>query len=234
MIRAEALHKQYGSIKALDGVGLTVDRGRTLALFGPNGAGKTTLIRVLSLLARPSSGSIEINGLAAGRDDDAIRAGIGVLSHTSFLYEQLTARENLLFYGKMYGVRDARQRADALLERVSLADRADGLVRGFSRGMRQRVAIARCLMHQPAVVLLDEPYTGLDRHASQALTEMLQQLRGENRTILITTHHISEAFALADELAVMVKGRMVLHRPCAGTDPRDFAQLYLRCVEAGQ
>ena len=234
MIRAEALRKQYGSIKALDGVSFAVGDGSTLALFGPNGAGKTTLIRVLSLLAHPTSGSVEINGLIAGHDDDAIRASIGVLSHNSFLYEQLTARENLLFYAKMYGISDARHRADELLERVTLADRADDLVRGFSRGMRQRVAIARCLMHQPAVVLLDEPYTGLDRHASQALTDMLRQLRGENRTIVITTHNINEAFTLADELAVMVRGRMVLRKPCAGTDPHEFEQLYLQCVEGRQ
>ena len=231
MIRAESLHKEYGRIKALAGVDLAVASGRTLVVFGPNGAGKTTLIRILSLLSRPTAGTIEIAGLRAGRQDDAIRRRIGVLSHNTFLYENLSPMENLLFYAKMYGVADAAGKARGLLERTGLAARADDLVRGFSRGMRQRLAIARCILHEPSVIFLDEPTAGLDRRGAQTLTALLSQLRSEGRTILMTTHDIPEGLALADEIAIMAKGTIVLHKERSEVAPDAFERLYLDSVE---
>jgi heme exporter protein A len=160
------------------------------------------------------------------------RRRIGVLSHQTFLYGHLTARENLHFYAELYGVRNAPARVVEGLERVGLLQRAQGLVRTFSRGMRQRLALARTLLHDPDIVLLDEPYTGLDAHAAAVLREVLGALKDGRRSVVLVTHNLSEGLELADGIAVQVRGRFVHHAARESVREADFAPFYLKLVEA--
>jgi heme exporter protein A len=215
-IVARGLGKRFGFAVALESVDLVVARGAALAVLGPNGAGKSTLLRLLAGLARPSGGSVEIAGRRAhGRE---ARAQVGLVGHETFLYPALSARENLLFAGRLHGVADPGARADRLLADAGLAVVADRPVGGFSRGMAQRVAIARGLVHDPAVLLLDEPFTGLDRRAADRLAERLAALRGERRTFVLVTHDVAAAARLADAAIVMARGRIV-HRSDGPPDP---------------
>jgi len=178
MIELHQLTKAFGSKVALRGIDLRVAAGESLVIFGPNGAGKTTLIRILSSLSRPTGGSVRIGGLDLRTHADGIRRHLGVVSHAPLLYDSLTAEENLRFFGRLYSLADPEPRITALLERVGLAGRRGDLVRTFSRGMIQRLAIARALLHDPAVLLLDEPDTGLDPQAAEMLHGLLAELSG--------------------------------------------------------
>jgi len=208
-IAAHGLEKRFGWAVALAGVDLVVPPGAALAVLGPNGAGKSTLLRLLAGLARPSAGSVEIDGLRAqGRE---ARAKVGLIGHETFLYPALTARENLVFAGRLHDVPDPGPRADRLLAEAGLSGVADRPVGGFSRGMAQRVAIARGLVHDPPVVLLDEPFTGLDRRSASRLSERLGALRSERRTFLLATHDLASALRLVDSAIVLARGR-IAHR----------------------
>ncbi len=210
-IAARELAKRYGGVTALRGIDLEVPRGATLAVLGPNGAGKSTLLRLMAGLARPSSGRLRVAGQRA--DSRSARARIGFVGHTTFLYPALTARENLIFAARLYGVPEPAERADRLLEDEGLARVAERRVGGFSRGMAQRLAIARALVHEPEVVLLDEPFTGLDRAAARRLATRLQGLRGGGRTTVLVTHEVEQAAALADRVIVLARGR-IAHAAC--------------------
>jgi heme exporter protein A len=215
-IAARGLEKRFGPAVALDGVDLVVAQGAALAVLGPNGAGKSTLLRLLSGLARPSGGSVEIVGRRAhGRD---ARARVGFVGHETFLYPALTARENLLFAARLHGVADPGARAHRLLEEAGLAGVADRAVGAFSRGTAQRLAIARGLVHDPAVLLLDEPFTGLDRRAAARLRERLAGLRGEGRTLVLVTHDAAAAAELGDAAIVLARGR-IAYRSDGALDP---------------
>ena len=210
-IAVRGLEKRFGFAVALASIDLTIPPGRSLAVLGPNGAGKSTLLRLLAGLARPSAGTVEIGGQRAhGRE---ARARVGLVGHATFLYPALTARENLIFAGRLHGVAEPAARAAELLEEAGLADAADRPVGGFSRGMAQRVAIARGLVHDPAVLLLDEPFTGLDRRSAERLAERLARLRGERRTLLLVTHDVVSAARLADAAVVLARGRIALQNP---------------------
>jgi ABC-type multidrug transport system ATPase subunit len=202
LIRATGLEKRFGAVTALAGVDVTVHRGETVAVVGPNGAGKSTLLRIVAGLAHPTAGRCEV---AVPGDR---RAAIGYLGHSSLLYPDLTARENLIFAGRLYRVRDPGARADVLLEEEGLAPVADRRAGGFSRGMAQRLSIARARVHDPPVLLLDEPYTGLDRRAADRLTARLADLASAGHTLVLVTHDIVQAGALADAVAVLVGGRL--------------------------
>jgi heme exporter protein A len=178
MIELRKLTKSFGSKYALRGVDLRVMPGESLVIFGPNGAGKTTLIRILSSLSRPTSGTVHIGGLNLATHADGIRRYLGVVSHAPLLYDSLTAEENLRFFARLYAMTDPGPRIAAMLEQVGLANRRGDLVRTFSRGMVQRLAIARALLHDPAVLLLDEPDTGLDPQAAEMLHGLLVALSG--------------------------------------------------------
>jgi heme exporter protein A len=208
-IEVSGLVKRFGPVVALDGVELRVERGESVALFGPNGAGKTTLVRVLTLGLRPDAGSFRILGLDPRREDRSLRAAIGLLSHQTFLYDDLTAQQNLAFFASLYGLAEPSRRAAELLARFELADRAADAVGSLSRGMQQRVALARALVHDPPLVLLDEPFTGLDPHAALLLRETIAELRARGTSLLWITHDLRQGLELSDRWLLLSAGRVL-------------------------
>ncbi|MDR0788269.1 MAG: heme ABC exporter ATP-binding protein CcmA [Gemmatimonadota bacterium] len=226
LVEARALEKWYGPHAAIRGISFDLRPGDFLALFGPNGAGKTTLMKILAGALRPTRGEIRMAGAGARDDDHAWRRRIGVLSHQTFLYGQLTAEENLRFFGRLYSLPDLEARISSRLTEVGLSDRRKDFVRGFSRGMQQRLALARTLLHDPDLVLLDEPYTGLDPHAARMLRSVLEQLRDGNRTVVLVTHNLSEGLELANRVVVQVGGRWVLDEHRSNIDEAGFERLY--------
>lgn len=224
-IWATDLVRSFGARPAVTGVSLTLAPGDCLALFGPNGAGKTTLLRLLGGLLRPTSGSAAIEGvrLPGGAD---VRARVGLVSHQTMLYDALTARENIEFAARMYGVSDVRRAASEVLARLGATSFADVRVRSLSRGMQQRVSVARAIVHKPSVLLADEPFTGLDASGAAALTGMLAGLRDSGATIIIVTHNLDEALAICTAAAIMREGRFVRldHAPIPARD--EYTALY--------
>ncbi|MBC7228486.1 MAG: heme ABC exporter ATP-binding protein CcmA [Thermoflexales bacterium] len=227
-VEVENLSKSFGPHIALAGITLSIGVGEFVTLVGPNGAGKTTLLRILATLIRPSSGALRIAGLDPAREGAEIRRRIGFLSHRTLLYDDLTAEQNLLFYARLYGLPDAPARVDELLGRVGLADRRHDRVRTFSRGMQQRLAVARAVLHRPSILLLDEPYTGLDPHAADALSGLLGELAGEGCTIFLTTHDLERGLAAGDRVVVLSRGRVVYDTPTSDIDPAAFPSIYRR------
>jgi heme exporter protein A len=228
MIQVRSLRKSFGPRAALADVDLSVERGEFATLVGPNGAGKTTLLRVLATLTRPTSGTVQIDGVDAAQAGEQVRRRIGFLSHNTLLYEDLTAEQNLRFYAQMYDLEQAPARATELLERVGLTLRHHDLVRTFSRGMKQRLAVARAVLHRPPLLLLDEPYTGLDPAAAQDLTTLLRELAEGGCTLLLTTHNLSRALAIGYRIVVLSRGRVVHDAPQSEVDVADFPHLYRR------
>lgn len=227
-IEVAELTKAFGPIHALRGITLNVEAGDALAIFGPNGAGKTTLLKTLATLIRPTSGSVRL----FGRDPHAdvrLRAQIGVVSHQSYVYPGLTGAENLLFAARLYGVPRPMERVARLLETVALSGRAHEVARTYSRGMLQRLSIARALVHDPALLLLDEPYTGLDRAAAGVLTDLLAAMRG-TRTIVLTTHSLEQGLALCDRMAILVDGLIAYEANDGLRDLRAVERIYAKCV----
>ena len=199
--------KYYGDFPALREVRLNIAPGSTMALLGRNGAGKTTLLRIIAGLSRPSRGSIRIHGSEA--HEQATRRRIGILGHGIALYDELSAIENLTLFGRLYGLPDPRIRAGEMLERVGLGRVRDGLAREFSRGMRQRLAVGRAFLHDPEVLLLDEPFTALDDRAIAVLQSMIKEMRERGRTIIMSTHQLREALELASHVALLERGQIV-------------------------
>jgi len=226
MIRIHNLTKSFGPRAALAGVNLHVEPGEFVALVGPNGAGKTTLLRILATLTRPTSGTVRIAGLDPNRTGEEVRRRIGFLSHRTLLYDDLTAEQNLRFYARMYELDDGPTRITDLLEQVGLTARRNDLVRTLSRGMQQRLAVARAMLHRPQVLLLDEPYTGLDPNAAQVLTNLLTRLAGEGRTVLLTTHNLERGLALGSRVIVLARGRLVYDERREAIDPTAFPETY--------
>ncbi|WP_344168592.1 ABC transporter ATP-binding protein [Pilimelia columellifera] len=211
MIHARGLVKRYGSFTAVAGIDLDVPRGEAFGFLGPNGAGKSSTMRMVGCVSPPTEGTLRLVGRDPRRDGPAIRARLGVCSQSDNLDGELTLRENLTTYARYFGIdrRSARRRADELLEFVQLADRADSRVEPLSGGMKRRLAIARALVNDPEVVLLDEPTTGLDPQARHLVWERLFQLRKRGVTLVLTTHYMDEAEQLCDRLVVMDGGRIV-------------------------
>jgi heme exporter protein A len=199
--------RNFGRRRALSHVTLTCHRGEILGLLGPNGAGKSTLIAILATLIRPSSGDVRYGRQTAREGGDALRAKIGVLGHDLFLYGDLSAEENLEFFAKLYGVAPVSARVDAALQRSRLTDRRGDRVAGFSRGQRQRLALERALIHEPRLVLLDEPFTGLDDESGGLLIERLRGLRAQGTIVVMATHDFETADGLLDRAICLVNGR---------------------------
>ena len=226
MIKLDRVTKRFGALLALQGIDLQLESGKCLGLVGPNGAGKTTLLKVLSTLTVPSSGTVTIAGLDASRAAERIRPLLGVLSHRTFLYGHLTAFENLHFYGRMLGVVQLGERIRDVLETVGLASVGRQLVRTYSRGMQQRLAIARVILHRPRLLLLDEPYNALDGQAVARVQELLRRLTGEGHTVVVSTHDLARGFELCDEIAIQRRGRIVDRVATSGNTHSSFSQLY--------
>ncbi len=224
-IEVRGLSKAFGHRAALQGVDLVVSPGEFLALFGPNGAGKTTLLRIIASLARPTAGSVRVLGhdLAAAA---AVRRQIGLVSHQPLIYGNLTANENLHFFARMYDLPDAKARITELLEQVGLTTRRHDPVRTFSRGMVQRLSIARALLHDPAILLLDEPYTGLDLQAADMLRAMLQQLAALDRTVILATHNLDQGLEMCQRAALLHRGKVAWQGTRAGLDLAEMKEIY--------
>ncbi len=214
----------------MDRIDIAIEAGECLALFGPNGAGKTTLLRLLAGLLRPTAGEARVDGVTLPGGASA-RAVVGLISHQTMLYPALTALENVEFAARLHGVPDARAAAAAALARLAIADRADTAVRSLSRGMQQRVTVARALVHAPRVLLLDEPFTGLDDAGSATLAETLAELARDGAALLLVTHDVREGLALATQVAVMRRGKIALHEPrIASGEPDAFIRRYREVV----
>lgn len=231
-IETKKLTKVFGDRKALDKVSIEVPEGAFLSIFGPNGAGKTTLVRTLATLSRATSGTALVAGFDAKEEPDKVREHIGLISHNPMLYPDLTAMENLMFTAQLYGVVNVEERVRELLRAVELDHRRFDVVRTFSRGMTQRLSIARALMNDPDVVFLDEPYAGLDPHAVEIFDGLIEQLRDE-RTFIMVSHDLQKGFDVCTHALVLARGRVVSYAPKEDIDFEQFRQLYRETVGMG-
>jgi len=228
VIRTEKLTKRFGNLTAVDGIDLEVHEGEVFGFLGPNGAGKTTTLRLLCALIAPTSGTAEIAGFRLGREDAKIRATVGILTELPGLYERQSAWDNLVFYATLYGLPPAvaKSQAERYLRLMGLWERRTESVVTFSRGMKQKMAIARAAMHEPRVLFLDEPTTGLDPDAAKTVREFIVTLRGEGRTVFLCTHNLDEAERLCDRIAFF------RHRVIRTARPDELrAELYGRATE---
>ncbi len=229
-IEVRNLVKTFGAFYALRDISLKIATGECWTIFGPNGAGKTTFLRLLSAISRPTSGEILIDGQPLREAVFSIRRRLGVIAHQSFLYDDLTAEENLRFYARLYDVPRPADRIREILNDVGLRERAGDRVRTFSRGMQQRLTIARAMLHEPSLLFLDEPYTGLDQHAASMLTTWLSKLRSQRRTILLVTHDLEQGLALADRVVIFLRGKVAWEKPAGELDPPALRQHYFDLV----
>ena len=205
-----------------------------MTVLGPNGAGKTTLLKILSLLIKPSSGKLFIGGVAADELNTKNKSKIGVISHNTFLYDNLSAYENLRFYGKLYQVPQLKDRIQQVLSEVGLNYVLHDPVRTFSRGMQQRLSIARAILHEPTILFLDEPYTGLDQNAIEILNSVLMRLTDNQRTIFMVTHNYEQGLELSNRVLILVKGRIAYATKTEGITSEGFKKLYRQHVGGGQ
>ena len=229
VVHAEKLSRVFGGRRAVDDVSFGIASGECLALFGPNGAGKTTLLRLLAGLLHPTSGTCRVGGRSL-EDGPAVRAQVGLVSHASMLYSTLTARENVEFIARMYGLSHPADAAHDALNAMRVVDRAETPVRLLSRGLQQRVSIARAIVHEPRLLLCDEPYTGLDEAGSAALTEALAERRASGAALLLVTHNLGEGLALATHAAIMRRGRFVRHEARRDVDASSYSMAYRELV----
>ncbi|HKA54836.1 MAG TPA: heme ABC exporter ATP-binding protein CcmA [Candidatus Binatia bacterium] len=226
VIEAENLHKTFAWVPVLQGVSCRVGVGEVVGVFGPNGAGKTTFLRLLATLLQPSGGTLRLFGRAP--HEPAVRRRLGFLGHDSFLYPDLTPIENLTFYGRAYGLSRMGERIDTALEQIGLRDWGNTPVRTFSRGMEQRLALARALLHEPDLLLLDEPYAGLDSHGVTYLQTTLTRAKAQGKTVVLTTHDFALGLGLCDRAVILHRGR--LSWQSAGPLPpvQEFVEIYHR------
>jgi heme exporter protein A len=232
MIEVKGLVKTFGLMSVLRGLEFHVDRGEFVALVGPNGAGKTTFIRILASLSRPSMGEVRVAGFRLPAQAAAVRIRLGVVSHQPLLYGDLTAEENLNFYSRMYGVADPECRVGAVLEMVGLKARRRDLVRKFSRGMQQRLAIGRSILHDPDILLFDEPHTGLDQEAAAMLDTLLRDVAARGRTVVMTSHNLDRTADLAQRIDILSKGVIAASVKRTEIDPLELPKLYRSVTHA--
>jgi len=232
MIEVRRLVKRFGLKTVLRGLDFQVQPGEFVALLGPNGAGKTTFLRILASLSRPNLGEVSIAGCRLPEQAAAVRMRLGVVSHLPLLYGDLTAEENLRFFARMYGLRQPEKRIAEVLELVGLSSRRRDLARTFSRGMQQRLAIGRAVLHDPDVLLLDEPYTGLDQEACAMLDTLLEQVARRGRTVVMASHDLERAAGLASRLDVLWRGAIAASARSDALDPGGVQAFYRQATEA--
>lgn len=233
IISASGIRKSFGDRVALKSIDLEVKRGQSVVILGPNGAGKTTFLKVLSTVITPTKGTVIINGIDIKKKPAEVRRMIGVISHESYLYDELTARENLGFFGRMYGLGkdELEERTDELLANVDLLKRGDDRVGSFSRGMKQRLSIARTLMHKPSILLMDEPYTGLDQKAAETFESVMDCLDTGKVTKIMVSHNVERGLQLSDRAIIMDSGKIVHDSPStAFSGTEDFRHTYMSLV----
>jgi heme exporter protein A len=226
MIEVRRLVKTFGLKPVLRGVDFQAEPGEFVAIVGPNGAGKTTFLRILATLSRPSTGDVRVGGYTLPAQAAAVRRRLGVVSHQPLIYGDLTAWENLFFYGKMYGVHNLRRRVETVLELVGLLVRQRDLVRQYSRGMQQRLAIGRAILHDPEILLFDEPHTGLDQQAAEMLDGVLGEVAERARTVVMTSHDLTRSAELATRVDILSKGEIAASIPRGEIEPIELHALY--------
>jgi heme ABC exporter ATP-binding subunit CcmA len=232
-IRVANLRKVFGLVPVLDGVSLEVRGGEAVALLGANGAGKTTLLRILATLLRPTRGTATVAGHDVVREAEAVRRLVGVVAHGAWVYDDLTARENLRFWAALGGLEAGGDDVAAALAGVGLERAADARVRTFSAGMKRRLSLARVTLGRPRVLLLDEPFAGLDQNAKKWLEDRLETFKADGATLLMVTHSFGRELGVADRLAVLAGGRIALDTPRGSLGPDDIQRLYAAHVEDG-
>ncbi|MEW5958045.1 MAG: heme ABC exporter ATP-binding protein CcmA [Chloroflexota bacterium] len=232
MIQIQKLVKTFGQRVVLRGVNLTINEGDFVTLMGANGAGKTTLMHIIASLSKPTAGQVFINGYRLTDSAGQLRRFIGLVSHKTLLYDNLTADQNLRFYARMYDVPDAAGRIETVLRQVGLWGRQHDPVRTYSRGMQQRLAIARAILHNPPILLLDEPDTGLDQHASDMLGSLLSAVGAHQRTILMTTHNLERGLNLGNRVVILAKGKIVYDTPRQEIGVDELRRQYYQYVTA--
>ncbi len=225
------LGKRFGGRWVLRNLEMEVRPGQIVALLGPNGAGKTTLLRILASLAKPSLGHVRVAGLVLPAQARALRAQVGLLAHQPLLYSDLSAEQNLHFFAQLYGLGNAKQRVNDLLGQLGLAARRRDPVRVFSRGMQQRLAIARTILHRPKILLLDEPHTGLDPESAESINVLLHRLANEGCSILLTSHDLEKAAELADRVEVLAGGRLTTTSSGGRLRGAQLAELYAQGIQ---
>ena len=231
MVEIHKLVKAFGNRAVLKGVDLTVAEGEFVTLVGPNGAGKTTLMHIMATLTKPTGGRVRVAGYDLAGGAVGVRRQLGLVSHKTLLYDDLSAEQNLRFYARMYDVSDADARIESVLQRVGLWGRQRDSVRTYSRGMQQRLAIARAMLHDPSILLLDEPDTGLDQHAAAMLTDLLHQVGATQRTVLMTTHNLERGLELGDRVAILAGGRIAYQADKSQLDTQGFREIYYQYVD---
>ena len=232
MIKIDKLIKAFGSRLVLRGVDLTINEGDFVTLMGANGAGKTTLLYIVATLSKPTGGNVSIGGYSTANSATELRRFIGLVSHKTLLYDDLTADQNLRFYAQMYDVPNASNRIETVLDQVGLRGRQHDPVRTYSRGMQQRLAIARAMLHNPPILLLDEPDTGLDQHAADRLSELLSAVGANQRTILMTTHNLERGLSLGNRVVILAKGKIAYDVQRQGVSIAEVRERYYQHVTA--
>jgi heme exporter protein A len=227
-IEVHGVTKSFGHHLVLRGIDLKLKSGEFVTIFGRNGAGKTTFLKILATLLKPSSGSVQIAGLDLSNNSMEVRRSIGVVSHQTFLYDELTAYENIKFYGKMYDVPELAERAHELIAKVGLASCIHDKVRTFSRGMQQRLTIARAMVHNPSILLLDEPETGLDQYASEMLRELLSTFDAEKRTVVMTSHSLERGLQMGNRIVILSGDKIAYSGSGEDINLTNLQELYQR------
>ena len=230
-LEAKGLVRRFSRLRAVDGITFDLQAGELLTIFGPNGAGKTTLLNILAGVMCPDEGQVLLDGNVVVGSERQWRKEVGLVTHQTMLYDRLTAVENLSFYSKLFSLEDSERRIRDALEDLKIKEVADQPVGRLSRGFQQRIALARALLHDPKILLLDEPYIGLDLYASRLLRDLISQLKDGERTVVLVTHNFGQGLELADRIAIQVSGQFIFTGSSDGVELTEFEEFYCRKIE---
>ena len=230
-LEAKGLVRRFSRLRAVDGITFDLQAGELLTIFGPNGAGKTTLLNIIAGVMCPDEGQVLLDGNVVVGSERQWRKEFGLVTHQTMLYDRLTAVENLSFYSKLFSLEDSERRIRDALEGLKIKEVADQPVGSLSRGFQQRIALARALLHDPKILLLDEPYIGLDLYASRLLRDLISQLKDGERTVVLVTHNFGQGLELADRIAIQVSGQFIFTGSSDGVELTEFEEFYCRKIE---